>query len=347
MAPRLPHQEKYASMVLLMGSTGSGKSVFANKLKEGATIESDSLYSCTFYFFQSSLFLDFNLTLRNICTATCQVIQTKIGRTSVAVVDCPGFNDTNRSDTEVLGGVAKLLSSQYLVLKNLRLRGILYFRDIAKMRMEGSDVRTLNLLARLVGKEAFAHIVSVTTRWESKEVEDQKLFEKRERQLKDKFWREMIMEGSYLQRFHGTKDSAEGIVSQIVGAADPVVLRIQHELIEKDIDLAATAAGSVLAPLVEEKLVESESKLQRFKALLARETNSTVKTRVMMDIKKAEQERDQALSDKNKLKEKVGFDLKSKIRENVSWQDALKTICSVLGLGLTIVLQVAPTCAIQ
>jgi adenylate kinase family enzyme len=39
-------------MVLLMGSTGSGKSFFANKLKEGATnpaIESDSLYSCTFF----------------------------------------------------------------------------------------------------------------------------------------------------------------------------------------------------------------------------------------------------------------------------------------------------------
>jgi predicted GTPase len=33
-------------MVLLMGSTGSGKSYFVNKLKEGATIESDSLYSC-------------------------------------------------------------------------------------------------------------------------------------------------------------------------------------------------------------------------------------------------------------------------------------------------------------
>jgi hypothetical protein len=46
MAPRVPHREKYASMVLLMGSTGSGKSFFANKLKEGAAVESDSLYSC-------------------------------------------------------------------------------------------------------------------------------------------------------------------------------------------------------------------------------------------------------------------------------------------------------------
>jgi len=280
-------------------------------------------------------------------TATCQIIQTKIGRTSVAVVDCPGFNDTHRSDTEVLGEIAKVLSSQYLVSKNLRLRGILYFRDITKMRMEGSDVRTLNLFARLVGKEAFAHIVFVTTRWENKGVEEQKLFEKRERQLKDEFWREMILEGSYLQRFYGTKDSAEGIISQVVGAADPVVLRIQHELIEKEMELAATAAGSVLVPLVEEKLVESKSKLQRFRALLARETNSTAKTRVLIDIKKAEEERDQAQSDKDKLKERVGLDLKSRIKNGIDWQDTLKTICAVLGVGLTIVFHVVPGCVVQ
>jgi predicted GTPase len=48
MAPRGPHREKYASMVLLMGSTGSGKSFFANKLKEDSTVESDNLYSCKF-----------------------------------------------------------------------------------------------------------------------------------------------------------------------------------------------------------------------------------------------------------------------------------------------------------
>jgi hypothetical protein len=213
--------------------------------------------------------------------------------------------------------------------------------------MEGSDVRTLNLFARLVGKEAFAHIVFVTTRWESKDIEEQKLFEKRERQLKDEFWREMILEGSYLQRFYGTKDSAEGIISQIVGAADPVVLRIQHELIEKEMELAATAAGAVLAPLVEEKLIESKSKLQRFRALLARETNSTAKTRVMIDIKKAEEERDQAQSDKDKLKERVGLNLKSKIKESFDWQDTLRTICAILGVGLTIVFQVAPGCVVQ
>jgi predicted GTPase len=39
-------RDRFASMILLMGSTGSGKSYFINKLKENATITSDSLYSC-------------------------------------------------------------------------------------------------------------------------------------------------------------------------------------------------------------------------------------------------------------------------------------------------------------
>jgi len=48
-------RDKWASMILLMGSTGSGKSYFINQLKEGATVVSDSLYSCklTFHFQKS------------------------------------------------------------------------------------------------------------------------------------------------------------------------------------------------------------------------------------------------------------------------------------------------------
>src|SRR5437763_15638657 len=40
--------DRFASMVLLIDSTGSGKRFFINKLKEGATVESDSLYSCRY-----------------------------------------------------------------------------------------------------------------------------------------------------------------------------------------------------------------------------------------------------------------------------------------------------------
>lgn len=270
------------------------------------------------------------------------MVQISIGRTNVAVVDCPGFNDTKRSDTEVLGEIAKVLSSQYLFSKKLRLRGILYLRDISKTRMEGSDIRTLNLFSKLVGKGAFPHVVFVTTMWGNLDDAGKKAAYKRENELKEDFWSEMIQEGSYMTRFDGNKDSAEGIISQLVGDADPVILQIQHELIDRDLELAATGAGAILVPIVEEKLVESKSKLQRFRARLAGESNGTIQRKVLSEIEKAEKERDQAQSDKDHLQEKVGSSVRGKVPEGKNWQETLRTICTVLGVGVTIVSAFVP-----
>jgi hypothetical protein len=126
-----------------------------------------------------------------------------------------------------------------------------------------------------------------------------------------------------------------------VGDADPVILQIQHKLIDKELQLSVTSVGAVLAPEVEERLGESKSKLQRFRDRLACEPNGAVQKRVLIDIEKAEKVRNQAQSDKNKLQEKVGSDMKTKIKGGSSnWQDNLHTICTVLGLGLSIVADV-------
>jgi hypothetical protein len=273
-------------------------------------------------------------------TATCQIIQTRIGRTNVSLVDCPGFNDTNRSDTEVLAEIAKVLSAQYLLANKLHLRGILYLRDITKTRMEGSDVRTLKLFSRLVGPSAFPHVVFVTTMWGRLDAEGQRVAYKREKELKDHFWKEMILEGSYVTAFQGSKASAEGIVAQLIGDANPVILQIQHELIDQDMALESTAAGAILAPVVEERLVESKSRLRRFRARLVGESNSTIKTTVLLDIERAERERDQAQLDKDQLKKKIGSELKPKIKEPANWQESIRTICTTVGVSLQVIVSV-------
>ncbi|KAI9771290.1 MAG: hypothetical protein M1840_002260 [Geoglossum simile] len=326
---RLPRdRDRFANMALLMGSTGSGKSRFINKLKEGATLESHSLYS----YIEG--------------TSSCQIVQTRIGRTNIAVVDSPGFNDTRMSDTEVLAEIASVLSCQYLLENKLKLRGILYLRDITKARMEGSDVRTLELFSKLIGKEAFPHVVFVTTKWGLLDERSLRVAE-REMELKEDFWKEMILEGSYVTRFQDTKDSAEGIISQIVGDANPVILQIQHELVDKDMELAATSAGTVLAPIVEERLGASQTKIQRFQDRLEGETNNTRQSSVLLEIRKAEKERDQAQADKDRLTKKVGTDLKSRINVSETWQGALRTIFTVLGAALSVVSVTGTTCIIM
>ena len=286
-----------------------------------------------------------------IGTATCQIILTQIGRTEVAVVDCPGFNDTRRSDTEVLAEIAKVLSTQYLLQNRLRLRGILWLRDITKTRMDGSDVRTLDLFSQLVGTVAFKHIVLVSTMWDHVDVRHENVAFDRELQLKDDFWRDMIRGGSYTQRFLGSKASAEGIISQLVGNPEAVVLQIQRELIDRNMKLSATAAGSVLALSVYEEVEVRESILQRAKARLNQSDNSSNQRRLAVDVRIAEQERDKAFLDKEKLEERVGMKLKGQVDTPSTWQEVLRTICSILGVSVQIigvVLDVAGvTCAIM
>ncbi len=60
----------------------------------------------------------------------------------------------------------------------------------------------------------------------------------------------------------------------------------------------------------------------------------------MIDIESAEKEHSKAQSDKDKLEERVGVDLKSKIKDEGSWQDSIRTICAVVGVSLTIVVNV-------
>jgi GTP-binding protein EngB required for normal cell division len=219
-------------MVLLMGNTGAGKSYFANRLKENATLESNGLESCT---------------------QECQLVQTKVGRTNVTVVDCPGFNDTHKSDTEVLKTIAKILSSQYIVRENVQLRGIIYFWDITRGRMEGSDVKALEIFSKLVGEKAFPHVVFVTTMWGRLTDRDKELAFQREKQLRDDFWGDMLARGSHATRFDGNKASAEGLLAQIIMKKN-ISLRIQHELVEKDMTLESTAAGACLVPVVKENI---------------------------------------------------------------------------------------------
>ncbi|KAL2060286.1 hypothetical protein VTL71DRAFT_9681 [Oculimacula yallundae] len=310
-------------MVLLMGTTGAGKSFFINKLKEGATVIGDDLYSCT---------------------ATCQLVLTRIGRTNVAVIDCPGFNDTYRSDTDILEEIAKVLSTQYLYQRRLKLRGILWLRDITRTKMEGSDVRTLRLFSQLVGKAAFRHIVFVSTKWGTPDNHVQKLAnEKRETQLKEDFWQAMIYGGSNAQRFLGTRASAEGIVSQLVGAVEPVAIQIQVELMDQELPLSATAAGMVLAPDVDSALKDWESRIRDIKARLKVAANGVEYGRLLQDMKNAEHEQEAAKLEKEKLLEKVGSKVKqSKVKKASTWQTSVRTMSSVLGLSVSIVGAVLP-----
>ncbi len=61
---------------------------------------------------------------------------------------------------------------------------------------------------------------------------------------------------------------------------------------------------------------------------------------MLLDIEKVEKEKNWAHAENNKLKEKVSSNLKSKIKASNTWQESIPTLCSAVGVGLTVVVSV-------
>lgn len=109
---------------------------------------------------------------------------------TVCLIDTPGFDDTNRSDTDILKDIAFYLSSIYS--KKVKLAGIIYLHRITDVRMTGSSYKNLRMLEKLCGDGAMSKVVLVTTMWNllGRPGSDHTVAvgEQREAMLKDKFW---------------------------------------------------------------------------------------------------------------------------------------------------------------
>ena len=163
----------------------------------------------------------------------------------------PGFNDTFRSETDVLRDISTWLRDQYE--SENKLAGIVYLHGINHPRVEGSALRNLKMFRELCGLDALENIILVTTFWGDVEPH---IGEKRERELasKEAFWGGMLERGSRMARF---KDQASGqeILRSLVGLP-PKPLKIQQEMVEEEIALVDTGAGQI----VNDELLRLEEK---------------------------------------------------------------------------------------
>jgi len=58
-------------------------------------------------------------------------------------------------------------------------------------------------------------------------------------------------------------------------------------------------------------------------------------------MSEAEEKKARAQKDSEELKDKVGMDMKEKIKSTNNWRENLRTVCSVVQIGAVIVMQVA------
>lgn len=200
------------------------------------------------------------------------------------LVDSPGFNDTYKSETQVLKEIAEWLGDSYE--KKTKLSGIIYMHPIKSERMEGSAMRHLRMFRELCGEEPLRNVILVTSFWDQV---SRDVGERREQELQrtPDFWGRMVDKGSRVARFEG-RDSALSIVLRLANQ-NPLPLSIQQEMIEQGKPLIETAAGIA----VNEELVRLEALHRKQREELQREYQEALKAhdQEMQEVLRRERQR--------------------------------------------------------
>lgn len=182
-------------------------------------------------------------TLAKNCseTSTVRAVRTTIESVSFILVDTPGFNDTFRSDEEILTEITNWLAATYKQGK--KIAGIIYLHPINQPRMEGSSLLNFTVMQKLCGSETFENVVLASTFWD---VVDEESGARREDELcqTPQFWGGMKRNGSKVIRIRDYGQSVDILLQ--LAAKPEVALQVQREMVEEEKTLSDTAAGQRL-----------------------------------------------------------------------------------------------------
>ena len=181
------------------------------------------------------------------------------GGAKIYLVDTPGFDDTYRTDSEILREVALWLNKAHS--EKLRLAGIIFLQRISDVRVGGSGIKNIKMFQKLCGDGPLASVVLATTMWDMA-TEDAAI--QRERELKEQpqLWKRMIDHGSRVFRHDNKETSALKIIIYLMRRKRPVTLDIQREMVDEKRELIDTGAGEALASNLQSLMKLYEGKLR-------------------------------------------------------------------------------------
>lgn len=213
--------------ILFMGLTGAGKSTFISHLTSQPIAVGHDLDSCT----------------REIA-----MYDAVVAGHPVRLIDTPGLDDTQRSDTDILSTIATALAMLYRT--RIPLAGVIYLHRISDTRVGGASRKSIRLLEAICGPEAYPGIAVVTTMWDK--LSNLSDGDKREEQLTTdpEFFGPLFHSSpsAITMRHTGARVSAEAIVQELLLRSQerPVVLQIQRQLVDENTALEDTAAGMIV-----------------------------------------------------------------------------------------------------
>jgi hypothetical protein len=179
------------------------------------------------------------------------------------IVDTPGFDDTNTTETDVFRKITTWLSVSYR--SGRRIAAILYLHRIIDVRMQGSVLRNLVSLQMLCGAEFYKNIVLCTTFWEEalRAPNGMQLAERRESELRmtREFWGCMIDKGSTMFRVPEgpqAQQMARLFLWQLA-QKETAILRLQNEIVERGISFERITESQASGNSLEKLRANNES----------------------------------------------------------------------------------------
>lgn len=224
-------------LIAVTGPTGAGKSTFINCVCGSNLKVGSGLRSCT----------------TNIDVAYCMMDDTK-----VVLIDTPGFDDTTKSQADVLEDIGKFLKRTYE--RDILLSGVIYMHRISDRRVGGIARENFRLFGKICGPKAMKNVLIVTSMWE--EVSEE-IGSAREQELASKaiFYQPAIEAGAKMIRHYNYAESARMVVSTLL-ANLAQKLQMQCELVEQKKQVPETAAGVDLLQLLREQEERYQRQLQ-------------------------------------------------------------------------------------
>ncbi|KIO04192.1 hypothetical protein M404DRAFT_1000686 [Pisolithus tinctorius Marx 270] len=211
-------------------------------------------------------------------------------------VDTPGFDDTYRSDRDILCMVAEWLEKKYR--NKVKLSGIIYTHRITDNRMSGSVCKNLDIFSALCGDSAAERVRLVTTMWDKEK--DRKLSEGRVNQLEKNFWKPLLDAGARHERFNNSSVSAWEIIRSLMGEGEAVLL--QEELVDVERKLNETTAGKTLNRQFQRLLFEQKETIKQLEEEAKAQKNPELVKQLEAEQQRLEAELQKTWDEMAKLK---------------------------------------------
>ncbi|KAL0954456.1 hypothetical protein HGRIS_003432 [Hohenbuehelia grisea] len=167
---------------------------------------------------------------------------------TVTLVGTPGFDETTKSDTEILDLLAKWLQKTHR--NHVRLTGVIYTHRITDNRMTGAPIKNLPMFSELCGDEAARGVVLATTMWGK--LKSPEVGTKRLNELLKTTWKPMIESGSCADQFLDGYQSAWNIIDLVIERWKTRTVLLQEEMVNLKKRLGETSAGDTLYAAIQE-----------------------------------------------------------------------------------------------